>query len=224
MTEKSRLIKKIMALLARAYGKPPERRPSDPVDELVRTILSQNTSDRNSMPAFGALKRSFGSWARVLAAPASKISSPIKHAGLANIKAKRIKDVLRRIRGREGSITLKPLRAMEPEEAMEYLTSLEGVGPKTASCVLLFSFGMPVMPVDTHIFRVTKRLGLIARKTGIDQAHKELTATVPKGLIYDFHLSIIEHGRRTCMARNPACGSCILYSLCRSSEKRKIKA
>ena len=120
---------------------------------------------------------------------------------------------------REGKIRLTHLSMLSTEEGLEYLESLKGVGPKTAACVLLFSFGKPVMPVDTHIFRVTKRLGLIGKNTGIEEAHEVLTKIVPKHLIYDFHLGIIEHGRKTCKAQTPRCGVCVVYRLCRFNKK-----
>lgn len=211
-------IRKITKLLRKAYGAPKPRK-TPPVDELVRTILSQNTSDKNSVPAFWALKKRFGSWERVLEAPAVSIAATIKHAGLANIKSARIIGVLRQIKKREGKISLARLKGMSVEDGLKYLKSLEGVGPKTAACVLLFSFGKSVMPVDTHIFRVAKRLGLIAADIDIEEAHKILTSAIPKDLIYELHLGIISHGRQTCRASGPKCGSCVLYGMCFSKGK-----
>jgi endonuclease III len=207
-------IRRILGLLERAYGRILPLKRSAPVDELIRTVLSQNTSDKNSIPAFHALKKYFPSWDRVLKADMVRIASLIKHAGLANIKAKRIKEVLREIKQREGRISLARLGCMSVEEAAGYLRSIKGIGPKTAACVLLFSFAKPVMPVDTHIFRVAKRLGLIGKSLNIEEAHTALTAMVPKGLIYKFHLCIIEHGRRTCKAVRPLCEACVLYDMC----------
>lgn len=216
-------IKKILALLTEAYGAPERFRKDDPVDVLIRTVLSQNTTDKNSVPAFYALKRHFKSWDEVLAAPTAKIARLIRHAGLANIKAARIKGVLTEIRQREGLITLARLTSLKTEEALEYLESFKGVGPKTAACVLLFAFGKPAMPVDTHIFRVTKRLGLIGPKTDIKEAHRTLTKIVPKHLIYKFHLGIIEHGRKVCKAQTPHCGVCVVYGLCKFGRKQFFK-
>ncbi|MFA4981784.1 MAG: endonuclease III [Candidatus Omnitrophota bacterium] len=210
----------IIRLLDKAYGKPARSKRSDPVDELVRTILSQNTTDRNSLKAFASLKERFRSWGTLLKTPVGRIERIIKHAGLANIKSKRIKETLYEINRRQGGVTLAHLADLSVDDAAEYLKSLKGVGPKTAACVLLFSFGMASMPVDTHIFRVAKRLGLIGASINIGEAHDVLSDVVPKDLIYSFHLGIIEHGRRTCKARSPRCGSCVLYGLCAFKDKR----
>lgn len=220
---KSSNIIRILKILRRAYGAPPRWRRSDPIDEIVRTILSQNTSDRNSLAAFAVLKRNFRSWEGLLNTGNSKLARLIEHAGLANIKAKRIKEVLLEIKRREGRLNLGSLKGMGVAEALLYLKSLKGVGSKTAACVLLFSFGKSVMPVDTHIYRVAKRLGLIPEDLSIGDAHSMLSDAVPKNLIYDFHLGIIEHGRKTCKARNPKCGVCLLYSLCSFEDKVSYK-
>jgi endonuclease-3 len=203
-------IRKILELLENANGAPRIFRKTPPVDELIRTILSQNTSDSNSVPAFHRLKKHFKSWDNVLKARKSEIARLIKHGGLENMKAERIKAALAEIKKREGRINLANLTRLDTGDALRYLRSLKGVGPKTASCVLLFSFGKPVMPVDTHIFRVAKRIGLIGKDLGVEEAHEVLTLKVPRGLIYRFHLGIIEHGRRTCKSQNPQCGSCVL--------------
>jgi len=238
-------VKEILRILRRAYGAPPGRRRSDPIDEIVRTILSQNTNDTNSLRAFAVLKRKFKSWEGLLNTDTSKLARLIKYAGLANIKAERIKEALLEIKRREGRLNLGSLKNMGTGEAISYLKSLKGVGPKTAACVLLFSFGKPVMPVDTHIYRITKRLGLIPKDLSIEDAHESLTEmfcgalTLRRGqnfyqrpcsgsrpdpkiraLIYSFHLGIIEHGRKTCKAQNPKCGVCLLYSLCRFKDKK----
>ena len=219
-----RRIRKILGLLNKAYGAPAPLRKSDPVDELVRTVLSQNTNDRNSLAAFDVLKKHFRSWEGLLRTDTRRVAGLIKHAGLANIKAKRIKEVLTEIKRREGRISLAALQGMDVGEGLAYLRSLKGVGPKTAACVLLFSFGKPTMPVDTHIFRVSKRLGLIDPRLSIEDAHRVLSDMVPKHLIYEFHLGIIEHGRRTCKAQNPGCGFCVLYNMCRFKDKALYRA
>lgn len=222
----SEKIREIVRLLEKAYGRIGPLKRTDPVDEIVRTILSQNTQDKNSLAAFSILKNGFKDWELLLKAGNGRIAGMIKHAGLSNIKARRIKHVLGEIKRREGGLSLSLLNRSSVKEGLEYLKSLKGVGPKTAACVLLFSFAKPVMPVDTHIFRVTKRLGLIAEKTAVDEAHEQLSAMVPQGLIYKFHLCIIEHGRRTCAAGKPRCGTCVLYRMCKFSKKtfyRKTK-
>lgn len=213
----------ILSLIEKAYGRIPPLVRSDPIDETVRTVLSQNTSDKNSVPAFNALKAYFGAWEKVLKADMREIAGVIKHAGLANIKARRIKDVLAEIKRREGSITLDGLGPMRVDDARDYLRSINGIGPKTAACVLLFSFDKPVMPVDTHIFRAAKRLGLIGGNETIEEAHEVLTRIVPRKLIYRFHLGLIEHGRRTCKAVRPSCGSCVLYDMCAFKQKNIFK-
>jgi Predicted EndoIII-related endonuclease len=214
---------RILKILKSWYGPPPRRHRSDPVDEIVRTILSQNTSDSNSLAAFAVLKQSFRSWERLLETDTATLARLIKHAGLANIKAKRIKEVLFEIKRREGKLSLISLKSMDTGEAIDYLRSLKGIGPKTAACVLLFSFGRPVMPVDTHVYRVSRRLGLIPDDLDIEGAHRFLSDLVPKSLIYDFHLGIIEHGRKACKAQNPRCGVCLLYSLCKFTGKALFK-
>jgi endonuclease-3 len=213
----------ISKLLKKAYGRQRPFKALDPVDELIKTVLSQNTNDRNSLGAFAVLKGHFSSWDALLKADTRRIARLIRHAGLANIKAARIKNILAEIKLREGSISLAFLKGTDLRSALEYLKSLKGVGPKTAACVLLFSFHKPVMPVDTHIFRVAKRLGIIGPKTGIEETHDILTKAAPKGLIYELHLGIIEHGRRTCKAQNPRCGFCVLYNLCKFKDKRLYK-
>ena len=217
-------IRKIIALLRKAYGKAPRFKLTNPVDELIRTVLSQNTSDTNSLKAYGALKRAFKSWEDLLFASTRHVASVIRHGGLAKIKAERIKAILREIDSRESRISLGRLRSLTTQEGLAYLRSLKGVGPKTSSCVMLFSFGRPAMPVDTHIFRVAKRLGFLKQNIDIAAAHEVLTKRVPQDLIYEFHLGIIEHGRRTCKAQNPRCGACVLFKICHFKDKRRYCA
>jgi len=216
-------IRKILRLLEKAYGRPAPLRRSEPVDELIRTVLSQNTSDKNSLRAFAVLKKRFKPWDGLLAADTGNIARLIKHAGLANIKANRIKAILREIKRRESKLSLALLKNLDINESIRYLRSMKGVGPKTAACVLLFSFGKPIMPVDTHIFRVTKRLGIIGKDLDIEETHILLSKIVPKDLIYGFHLGIIEHGRKTCKAQKPRCWDCVVYDLCRFKGKKLRK-
>jgi endonuclease-3 len=189
----------------------------DPIDVLIETILSQNTSDANSGRAFAALKASFDNWEAVASAPAEHIVQAIKCGGLSQIKAVRIKRVLEQIEREQGRISLNSLKSKPMAEAEEYLMRLPGVGHKTASCVLLFSLGKPSLPVDTHVFRVAKRLGLIGAQVSVDKAHSLLQKQVPPSKVYQFHVHMIEHGRRICHARQPQCHKCILSSICPSS-------
>ncbi|MHB0936245.1 MAG: endonuclease III domain-containing protein [Armatimonadota bacterium] len=185
-----------------------------PVDELVLTMLSQSTTDVNSWRGFTALRERFSSWDAVADAPVEEIEAAIRACGLSRQKAPRIQAVLQRLREEHGRITLDFLAQKPPDEALAYLMSFHGVGRKTASCVLLFSLDMPVMPVDTHILRVARRLGLIPDEATADQAHDLLEALLPEEAYYVFHVNTITHGRQTCTARNPACPRCPVLELC----------
>jgi len=210
-------IEEVIELLEQEYG-PREWQPDmDPIDMLIGTILSQNTSDANSGRAFAALKASFDSWEAVASAPAEHIARVIQSGGLSQIKAVRIKQALEQIEKEQGSISLDSLKSMKMAGAEDYLMRLPGVGHKTASCVLLFSLGKPSLPVDTHVFRVAKRLGLIDSRVSIDKAHSLLQAQTPPSKVYQFHVHMIEHGRRICHARQPRCNRCILRDACPSS-------
>jgi endonuclease-3 len=198
------------------YG---EKNPSlpDPTEELISTILSQNTNDRNRDLAFTNLRSRFSSWESVAFAPLPELESAIRVAGLAPSKGPRIQKVLRLISEKYGQFSL-PSQA-RPEELLDFLLSLPGVGPKTARCVLLFSYGYPVFPVDTHILRVGKRLGFIKEKESPARAMGKLDRLIPAGLHLSLHLLLIEHGRKTCRPR-PLCGVCPLRDIC--SFYRKI--
>ncbi|MBU2008672.1 MAG: endonuclease III [Chloroflexi bacterium] len=205
-----------MARLAREYGSLPPPSRFDPLTELVLTVLSQNTSDRNSHPAFEALKRRFASWEEMAGASEVEIARPIRQGGLARIKASRLKAILQEIERRRGRPDLEFLRALPTAEARAWLRSLPGVGPKTAAVVLLFSLGKPALPVDTHVHRVAVRLGLLPPGTGREKAHELLEAIVPPAGFYPFHLYLLEHGRRICRARKPRCPLCPVNSICPS--------
>ena len=210
-------IQEVIELLEQEYG-PREWQPDrDPIDVLIGTILSQNTSDANSGRAFASLKASFDSWEAVASAPAERIAEVIKCGGLSQIKAARIKQVLKQIESEKGRITLDFLKSRTMTEAEDYLIRLPGVGHKTASCVLLFSLGKPSLPVDTHVFRVAKRLGLIGSKVSVEKAPGLLQKQIPPSKVYQFHVHMIEHGRRICRARQPHCHRCILRDICPSS-------
>jgi len=208
------IIEKVIECLEHEYG-PLEWRPSrEPIDVLIATILSQNTSDVNSRRAFDSLISTFDSWEAVASAPAEHIALAIKSGGLSQIKALRIKLLLNGIKRGEGCINLDFLNAMSTPEDKDYLMHLPGVGPKTASCVLLFGFGKPSLPVDTHVFRVARRLGLIDSTVSINKAHNLLQEQIPASKVYQFHLHMIEHGRRVCHARQPRCNVCVLKEVC----------
>jgi endonuclease-3 len=185
----------------------------DPVGGLVRTILSQNTSDVNSGRAWDALRARFGDLGRVRTARPAAIEAAIRVGGLARIKSARIRDVLRAIHAAEGSLTLDRLRDFSPAGAIALLRAYRGVGAKTAHCVLLFDLGVPVFPVDTHILRITKRLGLVPERATLDAAHDALRPVVPPELAYSLHVHLIAHGRATCRPK-PRCDACILTRWC----------
>jgi endonuclease-3 len=204
-----------ISLLEERYGIPhPEER--DPVDLLVMTILSQNTSDTNSLKAFADLKLAYSDLEALLSAKVEDIADVIRAGGLANIKAARIKEVLLKIRQDAGSLSLDFLIDMTKEKAREYLLDLPGVGPKTASIVLLFAYGMPFMPVDTHVYRVSQRLGLVPEKASMEKAEQILEEIVAPKKYLSMHLNLINHGRLICRARSPNCEACALRYCCDS--------
>jgi endonuclease-3 len=203
----------ILDRLLAAYG-PQAHRSLPALDELILTVLSQNTSDLNCGRAYRAMRARYPRWEDVLAADLPELVEVLRPGGLANQKAPRIQAILARLAGSEHGLDLEWLSQLEPAEAMSFLTTLPGVGAKTASCVLLFSLRMPVMPVDTHVHRIAIRLGLIPPRTTADAAHPLLTALTPPGRMLEAHLLLIEHGRRTCKARRPLCEQCVLLDLC----------
>lgn len=205
---------KIDWILTRVYGRKELELDDDPLDTLVETILSQNTTDKNSGRAFMKLKDAYPNWDCMLGEDPKKIAKIIRSGGLASIKAVRILDALEFINRERGALDLDFLRDMEPDEAEAWLGQMKGVGPKTQSIVLLFALGMPAFPVDTHIHRVSRRLGLIGSKTTREQAQEELARLVPREEFYNFHIDIIEHGRALCQSRNPKCNFCKISQLC----------
>jgi endonuclease III len=209
-TDDSAPVERILDRLREEHGPPAPPRRLPPLDELVLTILSQNTSDVNSERAYAAMRSRYPTWDDVRAAPEADLVDVLRPGGLANVKAPRIQAVLRALDG----VDLAPIRDLEPEEALRRLVAIDGVGPKTAACVLLFSLGVPVMPVDTHVHRVATRLGLLPPGMAAGPAHAVLTAAVPPARMLEAHLLLIAHGRRTCSARRPACGRCSLLDLC----------
>lgn len=196
------------------FGEPRWRNPLPPLDELVSTILSQNTNDVNRDRAFEALRRRFPSWEAVRDAPPGEVTEVIRPAGLANQKGPRIQAVLQQIQAERGELDLSFLAELPLQEARDWLLKFKGVGPKTAAIVLLFSLGRPAFPVDTHVHRLSGRLGLRPEKMTADQAHEHLADLFPEETYYAAHLNLIRLGREVCHARGPDCPSCPLQDLC----------
>lgn len=188
-----------------------------PIDELVLTVLSQNTNDRNRDVAYGRLRARFPGWTAVRDAPEDEVEDAIRPGGISRVKARRIQEILRSLDGDD----LAWLAEAPLVEARGRLCSLPGVGRKTAACVLLFSFGRPDVPVDTHVFRVGTRLGLFRPGGSFDEAHDEIGRLADPEDAYELHVSLIRHGRRTCTARNPHCGECVLLRMCPYGRARR---
>lgn len=190
-------------------------RPALPViDQLVGTVLSQHTSDVNSGRAFAQLKARFPSWDQVAHAPAEEVEHAIRCGGIASQKARRIQQILTAIDDREGRIDLGRLHDLDDAAAESYLTSLPGVGPKTAACVLVFSMGRAAFPIDTHVHRIVTRLGWVPAGASADKAYRLLAPRVPADIRHDLHVALITHGRTVCLAGRPRCGRCVLLDLC----------
>ena len=214
---------RVYELLIATYGEPQNEPDYDPLGGLVGTILSQHTSDINSERAYQQLITAFPTWEEVRDAPTHEIAQAIRCGGLANIKAPRIQDALltlaeqQQAQGDTKSLSdylYAELTKRTSEEAWRYLRSIPGVGPKTAACVLMFNLNRPVMPIDTHVHRVGKRLGLIGPKVSADQAHTVFAKVTPLEWVYPLHVNLIRHGRKVCHAQRPECGRCSLYGEC----------
>jgi endonuclease-3 len=201
------------------YGRPEWRNPLPALDELVSTILSQNTNDRNRDQAFIALRRRFATWEEVRDAPVEEVVAAIRIAGLANQKGPRIQAVLRQITAERGNLDLGFLAGLPAEEARAWLLRFNGVGPKTAAIVLVFSLGMPAFPVDTHIYRVSRRLGLRPEAMSVEDAHPHLASLFPPEEYGPALLNLIRLGREICHARKPECGRCPLRDICPSANQ-----
>jgi len=206
-------IRSIAARLAEVQ--PPSRKVRrDPLDELILTILSQSTSDVNCYRGWEALRARYSDWEAVLAAPAGEVEETIRPAGLSKQKSATILATLARLRDEHGSPTLDHLQALDDADAVDYLTSFKGVGVKTAACVLCFSMGRDVIPVDTHVHRIAVRLGLIPENANAVRTHEILNEIVPPELRYELHVLLIGHGRGPCRARRPHCGECAVSAIC----------
>lgn len=206
--------------LLQRFGEPHWHRPLSALEELVSTILSQNTNDRNRDMAFERLRARFPSWEAVRDADPQAVIEAIRPAGLANQKGPRIQAVLRQITAEQGSLDLSFLEKMSSEEARAWLMRFNGVGPKTAAIVLQFALGKPSFPVDTHIYRVSGRLGLRPAKMSVEQAHVHLATLFPPETYGSAHLNLIRLGREICLARNPRCSECPLNDLCDDYQRR----
>jgi endonuclease-3 len=208
-----RRLKTIRDRLRDYYGRPRNQPHRAPLDELVLTILSQNTNDRNRDIAYARLRARFATWEEVAAAPLAEVEDAIKPGGISKVKSERIQQILGVIAER-GSLDLDWLETAPRERALEFLESLPGVGRKTAACVLLFSYDRSELPVDTHVYRVSSRLGLIRPKAPFEEAHEELRALTEPADAYELHVNLLRHGRRLCRPQRPLCEQCPLLRLC----------
>ncbi|MBD3183944.1 endonuclease III [Candidatus Poribacteria bacterium] len=212
-------VKEINDILEEEFGIPQlekdlNKMDRDPLDSLINTILSQNTNDVNRDKAYNNLRQQFPKWEDVLAADAEDIADAIRVGGLANQKSVRIKGVLEWIKENYGELNIDFICDMEPQEAIELFSQLKGVGLKTMNVVLAFACGRDVFPVDTHIFRITKRLDIVPEKATADKAHEIMGRLFPEGKAFSFHINLIRFGRTRCHARNPECKGCPLMDYC----------
>jgi endonuclease-3 len=207
-------VRRITRFLERKYGVPYRKGRSDPIEILIQTILSQNTNDRNRDQAYQGLKTRFPHWEDLLKARTKAVIQAIRPGGLAEQKARRIRQILRWIKKREGKLSLLFLKKMGSEEIKRTMGSLKGIGPKTVHCLLLFGMGREAFPVDTHVLRVGKRLGFIPERIEAEKAHRWMVPLVPKGKSLSLHLNLIRFGREICKAKSPNCSNCFLVKDC----------
>jgi endonuclease III len=212
-----RKVARVYELLVGAYGIPAWEPDGDALGGLIATVLSQHTSDVNSARAYARLVATFPTWEAVRDAPVDAVAEAVRQGGLAQVKAERIQQILRELTRQLGDapLSLDAVARMPLEQAQAYLQSLPGVGPKTAACVLLFSLGQPAFPVDTHVWRVSRRLGLIGAKMSADAAHTALLELIPAEWRHTMHVDLIRHGRTICTAQRPKCSHCPLRAECR---------
>jgi len=206
--------------LLKAYGRSERRASGNPLDGLIGTILSQNTTSTNSRAAFEELKSRFPTWERCLEADVGEVTDAIRPAGLAELRGPRIVEILRSLREERGTLNIDFVCEMPVAQAAEYLQSFPGVGPKTAACVLLFSCGRPVFPVDTHVDRLAKRLGWVSESLSPEAIQRELEPLIPGPSRYALHVNLIAHGRALCRPRKPRCDECPLLEHCPSGRAR----
>jgi endonuclease III len=215
-----RRLRSIRDRLRGHYARPRNIPHRAPLDELVLTILSQNTNDRNRDVAYARLRERFPSWDAVASAPLEEVEQAIRPGGISKLKSERIQQVLGIIRSERGSLDMSWLEDAPREQALEFLVSLPGVGRKTAACVLLFSFDRPEMPVDTHVYRVSGRLGLVRPKASFKEAHDTLQALADPTDVYELHVNLLRHGRRLCKPARPLCDQCPLLRHCPYGRER----
>ncbi|MCL2419586.1 MAG: DNA lyase [Conexibacteraceae bacterium] len=225
MTAQANTRRKVRAIRDRlrlVYGIPVLRPHGDGLAELILTVLSQSTNDRNRDVAYFGLRERFPSWEEVRDAPVDLVEEAIRRGGISNVKSARIKAILEEVTITglvAGDLSLDWIAALSVPEAQAYLCSLPGVGRKTAACVLLFAYGMRDVPVDTHVSRVGTRLGLFREGAGFVELHDTMLELTPRGQEWELHLNLLRHGRRTCFARRPDCGGCALRRMCPSAGK-----
>ena len=213
----ARRVRAVRERLRAMYGIPVMAPHGDPVGELVLTVLSQSTNDRNRDVAYLRLRDRLPTWEAVRDAPTDEVEDAIRPGGISKIKSVRIQDILHTITEDRGELSLDWLRDAPVAEGRDYLCTLPGVGRKTAACVLLFAFGLRDVPVDTHVGRVATRLGLLRPGASSAEQHDEIVALTPPGAELEMHVNLIRHGRRICHARLPACPDCVLRRVCPSS-------
>jgi endonuclease-3 len=216
-------ISRVHQALLKCHGMPAPKRYPRVLDALVETILSQNTSDSNSHRAYLSLKKQFPGWKAAAAARPRALESAIRTGGLARIKSRRISKLLNLIAREQGLISLEYLKKLSPVQAYNQLISYDGVGPKTAACTLLFGAGMPVFPVDTHVYRVCQRLGWAAPKESAESFQERIGPVIQPGQVFSLHVNLITHGRQTCHPRRPDCEHCCLKTDCNYSIDSKPK-
>lgn len=204
----------IVQNLENTFGEPKLGRKSDPLAMLIEIILSQATSDVNSRRTYQNLRKRFVKWDNVLAAEGGEVADAIRLGGLANQKTKVIKDLLGQLKEKSGKLSLRFIEKMSDEEARNYLQTFRGIGPKTVACTLLFALHKEVFPLDTHIFRVFKRMGILPEKISDQKEHRLLDELVPTGKFYSLHVNLIRLGRKICRPREPLCEQCPLIEYC----------
>jgi len=206
-------VQRVCKILERAYGTPRLGNPPDPLDDMIYIVLSNRTSPATALRTYRRLQKEFRTWDAVLRTPASRLRALIKPAGLSNVKSRHLRAALRAIKRDFGACNLNALRKLEPKDAEQYLVGLPGVSEKVAKCIMLYTLGFPVLPVDAHAHRISRRLGWTARKRA-DQCHAELEALVPPRHRLAFHVDCIEHGRRVCKPHRPLCQECCINRFC----------